>query len=227
MKTELVITREKMFIITDKVPELGDIVWQVQNSDLLGEGRYINFFHKVKPHFMPHGEGVVLSLGKKTFPEISLSQKVKTELCEVYGYVDTVEIASLLYELNQEKDESLIYFGASCIKQARNISRVYSYKDMAMLWQFVVEGAKELMLSGGTSVGSFEDYMKQVSPTIRLEVETMIEQPDYEYFYQDPRNDKWCECDKKIYELLTMGKGTPTKRCVSEKPQKIHVKSIL
>jgi hypothetical protein len=35
---------------------------------------------------------------------------------------------------------------------------------MSNLWQFIVDGAKQIMLSGSSNVNSFEDYIQSLQP---------------------------------------------------------------
>jgi hypothetical protein len=39
--------------------------------------------------------------------------------------------------------------------------RMYSEEDMDNLWQYVVDGAKEIMLGNKKSIGGFEEYIEQ------------------------------------------------------------------
>ena len=47
---------------------------------------------------------------------------------------------------------------------------------MANLWQFIVDGAKQLMLSGTTEVSSFDDYIKSLQQPKIFDIEVEMEQ---------------------------------------------------
>ena len=81
----------------------------------------------------------------------------------------------------------------------------FSLEDMANLWQFIVDGAKQLMLSGTTEVSSFDDYIKslqqpktypikvKIEKVVRLmsadivEKENWVKIEDSEYTYHKPK----------------------------------------
>ena len=54
----------------------------------------------------------------------------------------------------------------------------YSKEDMSNLWQYIVDGAKQILLEGITNVGSFEDYIKSITQpkvyNVELEMEDKI-----------------------------------------------------
>lgn len=52
----------------------------------------------------------------------------------------------------------------------------FSLEDMANLWQFIVDGAKQLMLSGTTEVSSFDDYIKSLQQPKIFDIEVEMEQ---------------------------------------------------
>lgn len=51
----------------------------------------------------------------------------------------------------------------------------FSLEDMANLWQFIVDGAKQLMLSGTTEVSSFNDYVKSLQQPKVFDIEVEME----------------------------------------------------
>lgn len=60
----------------------------------------------------------------------------------------------------------------------------FSLKDMAKLWQFIVDGAKQLMLSGITEVSSFDDYIKSLQQPKVFDIEVEMEEAEeYDIVY--------------------------------------------
>ena len=104
-------------------------------------------------------------------------------LIELVDEVEKLACNALGYDYNNWvnihcKDVSTIIYleVTKWVKGYKANTNKYSKEDMGNLWQFIVNGAKEIMLSGSTSVGSFEDYIKslkkQVIPTeVELEME--------------------------------------------------------
>lgn len=76
-------------------------------------------------------------------------------------------------------------FWVDGFKAAQQLNeKKFSLEDMANLWQYIVDGAKQLMLSGTTEVSSFENYIQLLQQPKIFDIEVEMEEAEeYDIVY--------------------------------------------
>ena len=156
-------------LVSDEEKQIFDRVW---NS-------YVEKILRVSEVFMPHGNKIIA--GIEGLPKLDLSA-----IAEEIGWVDVEKLAYKRLPIIPTFDKGeiinsdtnfFIRLGwVEGFKAAQSLNeKKFSEEDMSNLWQYIVDGAKEILISGTTSVSSFEDYIQSLSKPKEYNVEAIQE----------------------------------------------------
>ena len=151
------------------------------------EANFISHYQDVDGNFfkiiagLPDLPKLDLSLIAKKIGWVDLNKIESDYFDEATKGWDEDGIEDYGHEVRQDAEIYLRGFKAG---QSLN-EKKYSEKDMSNLWQYIVEGAKDILISGTTTISSFEDYIQSLSKPKEYQVEVEMELISNEYDYDE------------------------------------------
>ena len=77
-----------------------------------------------------------------------MKSKEEIEQLAFKSYGDTLLKGSFIHGYNQCQQD---------------MDKKYTEEDMGKLWQYVIDGAKSILLGNGVTIGNFEDYINSLN----------------------------------------------------------------
>ncbi len=158
-----------------------------------GEWCYCNEggFYKANNAIKPNETYKKVIAGVNSFLQSPMDfSALSEEDCSRIGFVDVGKLALETYrdnpndlrdadykymtDLNAPRKRRAFVRGFQAAQKLNE--KKFSLEDMANLWQFIVDGAKQLMLSGTTEVSSFNDYVKSLQQPKVFDIEVEMEE---------------------------------------------------
>lgn len=166
MKLQLIMLNTPIIVSDEEIKE---------GSKYLDELFQISIAFKNRAGFYKDSKKIIAGLPE--LPSIDFN-----EFEEQLGIVDVEKLIPTKYCIPHKhyiSEDDKICYGAGFIdgfQAAQKLNeKKFSLEDMANLWQFIVDGAKQLMLSGITEVSSFEDYIKSLQQPKVFNIEVEME----------------------------------------------------